>query len=116
MPSRATALQALGLSVLLNGAIAACFYYIAQAVGLAYPWPLFAAGFPATQLSLVLAVTPGGLGLFDAGWYGVLLLGGVPHQDALTFVIAQRAYVFIFVLIWAGFGTLLSLATESNRV
>ena len=115
LPSRTTALKALGLSVLLNAAIAACFYYVAQAVGLTYSWRLFAAGFPMTQLSLVLAVTPGGLGLFDAGWYGVLLLGGVSNQDALTFVIAQRAYVFLFVLIWAGFGTLLSLATGSNR-
>lgn len=112
---RTTALKAFGLSVPLNAAIAVCFYYIAQAVGLVYPWELFAAGFPLTQLSLVLAVTPGGLGLFDAGWYGVLLLGGVPNQDALTFVIAQRAYVFVFVLLWAGVGTLLSLATGSNR-
>jgi len=114
LPDYSTALQALGLSVLLNGALAACCYYIARAVGLAYPWPLFAAGFPATQLSLVLAVTPGGLGLFDAGWYGVLLLGGIPHQEALTFVIAQRAYVFVFVLVWAGFGTLLSLTAEGQ--
>jgi uncharacterized membrane protein YbhN (UPF0104 family) len=115
LPSRSTVLRGLGLSALLNGALAACFYCIARAVGLAYPWLLFAAGFPATQLSLVLAVTPGGLGLFDAGWYGVLLLGGVPHQEALTFVIAQRAYVFVFVLIWAGFSTLLSLTAEGQN-
>jgi uncharacterized protein (TIRG00374 family) len=114
VPTRSTALRALGLSVLLNGALAACFYCIARAVGLAYPWPVFAAGFPATQLSLVLAVTPGGLGLFEAGWYGVLLLGGVAQEEILTFVIAQRAYIFIFVLIWAGFSTLLSLMAEGQ--
>jgi len=111
-----TTLQALGLSVLLNSALVACFYYTARAIGLPYPWHLFAASFPATQLSLVLAVTPGGLGLIDAGWYGLLLLGGVPRQEALTFVIAQRAYVFVFVLVWAGISTLLSLALgRKNR-
>ncbi len=115
LPGHSTALRVLGLSVLLNGALAIRFYYIARAVGLTYPWLLFVAGFPITQLSLVLAVTPGGLGLFDLGWYGVLLLGGVPDQTALTFVVAQRAYVFVFVLIWAGFGTLLSLMAEGRR-
>jgi len=112
LPTRPTALRALGLSILLNGALATRFYFIARAVGVAHPWLIFAAGFPMTQLSLVLAVTPGGLGLFDASWYGVLLLGGVPHQDAIAFVIAQRAYIFVFVLIWAGFSTLLSLTLE----
>jgi len=110
--ARSAVLQALGLSVLLNAALIARFYFIARAVGLTYPWTLFAAAFPVTQLSLVLAVTPGGLGLFDAGWYGVLLLGGVPDQEALTFVIAQRAYVFVFVLAWAGFSALLSLTQK----
>ncbi len=115
LPTRLTAMWALGLSVLLNGALATCFYYIACAVGLTYSWSLFAACFPVTQLSLVLAVTPGGLGLFDASWYGVLLLGGVSHQEALTFIIAQRAYVYVFVLIWAGFSALISPAAERQN-
>ncbi len=114
LPARSTAMRALGLSLLLNGILATRFYYIARAVGVVYPWLVFVAGFPITQLSLVLAVTPGALGLFDASWYGVLLLGGVSQQEALTFVIAQRAYVFVFVLIWAGFSTLLSLTTEGR--
>jgi uncharacterized membrane protein YbhN (UPF0104 family) len=115
LPPRRVALQTLGLTILLNGAIAICFYHISQAVGMAHPWPVFVAGFPITQLSLIVAVTPGGLGLFDAGWYGVLLLGGVPNQEALTFVIAQRAYIFIFVLVWAGFSVLLSLASGGGK-
>jgi uncharacterized membrane protein YbhN (UPF0104 family) len=115
MPSRSIVLQSLGLSVLINSVLAARYHYIAQAVGLTYPWPIFVASFPITQLSLVLAVTPGGLGVFDASWYGVLLLGGVSHQDAITFVIAQRAYIFIFVLIWAGVSTLLSLIVKEQE-
>lgn len=114
-PPRWAALRALGLTVMLNSTLAICFYCISRAVGLTYPWPVFVAGFPVTQLSLIVAVTPGGLGLFDAGWFGVLLLGGIPSQEALTFVIAQRAYIFIFVLIWAGFSVLLSLAARGGK-
>jgi uncharacterized protein (TIRG00374 family) len=110
-----TTLSALALSVLLNSLIAICFYFIAHALRLTYPWFIFAAGFPITQLSLVLAVTPGGLGLFDAGWYGVLRLGGVSHQDALTFVIAQRACIFVFVLVWAGVGIALSMMPGNRK-
>jgi uncharacterized membrane protein YbhN (UPF0104 family) len=115
LPSRSIVMQVLGLTILLNFALTICYYHISRAIELTYPWSIFAAGFPAVQLSLVLAVTPGGLGVFDASWYGVLLLGGVSHQDALTFVIAQRAYIFVFVLIWAGFSTLLSLTLEGEK-
>ena len=112
--SPSSALSALALTVTLNGLLATCYYFIARAVGLPHPWSAFAAGFPITQLSLALAVTPGGLGLVDAGWYGVLRLADVPHGDALAFVIAQRAYIFIFVLIWTGFGMLISLPGKST--
>jgi uncharacterized membrane protein YbhN (UPF0104 family) len=109
---QAVAVKALGLSIMLNVALVLCYYHIARAIGLSHSWPLFAAGFPITQLSLVVALTPGGLGLFDASWYGVLLLGGVPQQEALNFVVAQRAYLFVFVLLWAGFSVLLTFVTE----
>jgi uncharacterized membrane protein YbhN (UPF0104 family) len=109
---RPVIVQALGLTFLLSSALATTYYQISCAVGLSHPWTVFAAGFPAVQLSLVLAMTPGGLGILDAGWYGVLLLGGVSRQDALVFVVAQRAYISVFVLIWAGIGALLSLTTE----
>lgn len=109
---RTTAMRALGLSILLNTALAFCYYQIARAVGLSHPWPIFVCSYPITQLSLVLAFTPGGLGILDASWYGVLLLGGIPQQEALNFVVAQRAYVFLFVLLCAGFSALLTMLTE----
>jgi uncharacterized membrane protein YbhN (UPF0104 family) len=115
LPTFSTTLKVLGLTVLLNGALATRFYYIAHAVEVPYPWPFFAASYPVAQLSLVLALLPGGLGIFEAGWYGMLLLGGVPKQSVLTFVIAQRAYIFIFVLIWAGVSTLLSLTVKEQE-
>lgn len=112
---QAAAVQALGLSIALNLALVSCYYHISRAIGLSQPWAIFAASFPVTQLSLVLAFTPGALGLFDASWYGVLLWGGVPRQEALDFVIAQRAYLFVFVLLWAGLSVLLTLLAEKRN-
>jgi uncharacterized membrane protein YbhN (UPF0104 family) len=114
VPGRPTAMRALALTLLINATLVACYHHMGQAVGLSCPWILVAAGFPAVQLSLVVAVTPGGLGFFDAGWYGVLLLGGMTKQDALAFVVAQRAYLTVFVLACAGLGTLLALVREDS--
>jgi hypothetical protein len=36
-------------------------------------------------------------------------------MPAKAFVIAQRAYIFIFVLVWAGFSVLLSLALGGSK-
>lgn len=113
--TQAAAVQALGLSIVLNLALVFCYYHVARAIGLSQAWPLFAASFPITQLSLALAITPGGLGLFDASWYGVLSLGGVPQQEALNLVVAQRAYLFVFVLLWAGFSVLLTFAADRRN-
>lgn len=109
---QAAAVKVLGLTILLNAALVLCYYHVGRAVGLSHPWSIFAAGYPITQLSLVLAFTPGGLGLFDASWYGILLFGGVAQQDALNFVVAQRAYVLVFVLLWAGVSVLLTFLAE----
>jgi len=114
LPDRRSALTALGLTIALNLILGVQYWVIAQAVGVAEPIGLFLAGFPVTQLSLILAMTPGGIGVFDASWYGVLRLGGLSNQDALAFVVAQRAYIFVFVLIWAGVSALLSM-TERSR-
>ena len=103
------------LTVLLSLAIATSFYAIGQAIDVPATWMLFIAIFPITQLSLIVAIAPGGLGIFDLGWLGLLRLGGISETDALAFVIAQRAYVFMFVLIWAGVSALLSLTAAKDN-
>jgi uncharacterized membrane protein YbhN (UPF0104 family) len=114
LPERPISLQVFGLTIALNGLLALRFFYVATAVSLTYEWPLYIAAFPLTQLSLVF----GGLGIFDASWYGVLFLAGFPEQEALTFVIAQRAYIFVYILVWTGVSYLLSLSIreESNKL
>ena len=113
-PAPPQSLSSLGWTILLNGFIASSFYFIGRAVDVSAAIPTYLAGFPFAQLSLVAAVTPGGLGLFDLGWLGLLRLGGVSPGESLTFVIAQRAYIYPFVLVWAGFSVLLSSTVKSK--
>ena len=113
-PAAKEALIALGWSVLLNGIIATSFYTIGRSIGAPVTLPLLLASYPLVQLSLIIAIAPGGLGIFDAGWLGLLRLGGISEAAALAFVVAQRAFVYVFVLIWAGFSALLSLTVKSN--
>lgn len=112
-PPAKDALIALGWSVLLNGIIATSFYSIGRSISAPVSLPLLLASYPLVQLSLIIAIAPGGLGIFDAGWLGLLRLGSVPEAAALAFVVAQRAFVFVFVLLWAGFSALLSLTVRT---
>ncbi len=96
-PVRRIALLAYGLTVLRYLLMTARFVAIAQAVGVAVPPLLVFVGIPIAQLGLLLAVTPGGLGMLEAGWLGVLLLAGLPRQDIATLLIGQRAALFVFI-------------------
>jgi uncharacterized membrane protein YbhN (UPF0104 family) len=111
LPERPVSLQVFGLTILLNSLLAVRFFFVGAAVSLAYSSVLYLAAFPLTQLSLVI----GGLGIFDASWYGVLFLAGFPEQEALTFVIAQRAYIFVYILVWTGVSYLLSLSIRESK-
>lgn len=109
LPAQKTALIALGWSIALNFVLALSFYFMGQAVSIQADWSAYFASYPLAQLSLIIALAPGGLGIFDLGWLGLLQLSGVPESAALTYVIAQRAYVTIYVLILAGVGMLVSI-------
>ncbi len=61
-------------------------------------------GMPLGQLSFLFAFTPGGIGIFEAGWYGILKLGNVLNEHAVIFVLSQR----IFTMIFTGLLTILS--------
>lgn len=108
-PAPKHALSAYGFTISLNIVLVLSFYYIALAVNVNSGLSAFVLGFPLVQLSLVAAVTPGGLGIFDLGWLGLLTINSVPEAEALTFVVAQRAYLTFFVLVWTGLSILLRL-------
>lgn len=116
LPSPKTSIIAFGWSIALNLVLAFSFYFMGQAIGTQAHWSAYFASYPLAQLSLIIALAPGGLGIFDLGWLGLLQLSGLPESSALTYVIAQRAYVTIFVLVLAGLGLLIPfLGPKVNR-
>ena len=115
LPAPKPAIKIQGLTLLLSVAIGLTYFYIAQAVGISVPLSAILASFAVVQLSLIIAVAPGGLGIFDLGWLGLLHLIGIPEDQAVTFVIAQRTYIFVFVLIWFAFSVLLSFTVKENK-
>ena len=58
-------------------------------------------GTPLGQLSYLFAFTPGGLGIFEAGWLAILKIGGITTEQALIFVVGQRILTVIFIGILA---------------
>ena len=114
LPPASTILVIFFITFLLHGVLALSFYTINLAVGGQADALIFLAAYPFVQLTLVAAVTPGGLGLFELGWLGLLSLAGVPQGEALNFVVAQRLYVSVYVLIWVGFSFLISLTVHQS--
>lgn len=114
-PSPKKAILILGSTLLLNGCLILSYFYIGQAIGLGIGWVVFFLSFPFVQLSLIIAIAPGGLGIFDLGWLGLLQLSGLGEVEALSFVIAQRAYVTVFVLILSGVGLLITTIRSNRR-
>lgn len=58
-------------------------------------------GTPLGQLGYLFSFTPGGLGIFEAGWYGILQLAAVSTQTALLFVVGQRILTIAVILVLA---------------
>lgn len=77
-------------------AVVGRLYFLVMALDLLIPLPVLFVGLPVAQLSLALSFTPGGLGVLEGGWYAVFALADVPQAERVTFLIAQRAYFFIF--------------------
>jgi len=74
------------------------FYFTGQALGI--PFPLVKSFFflPIVQFSLMINVTPAGLGVLEMGTYGALLIMGIPTSQILIFVIGQRILLFFVLL------------------
>jgi len=86
-------------------------FLFSLALGLPISATLILLGTPIGQFDYMCAFTPGGLGLFEAGWFAILRLGGVGMQDATTFVVGQR----ILTLMLIGILALLSQALYMFR-
>lgn len=71
-------------------------YFLSAALGLDISAFVLFAGIPVAQLSLILSLTPGALGVLEGGWYAVFAIAGTPPADRAAFLIGQRAYLIIF--------------------
>lgn len=81
---------------------AAMFWSLAEALELPISlWTFVLAG-AGVQLSLVAAITPGGLGIMDLGWVGLLTLGGASSEAVGLFIVGQRAFQYTFFPVMAG--------------
>jgi uncharacterized protein (TIRG00374 family) len=75
------------------------FWGIAGAIGLTIAWDDMTAATSLAQLAGLLSVTPGGLGILEAGWAGGLGWVGLDSEPISLFVLAQRLGIISFFVL-----------------
>jgi len=81
------------------------FILFSRALNLSIPPHVIILGMPIIQLSFLIAFAPGGLGIMEAGWFAILILGGVTTADTSIFVVGQRVLLMLSI-------TLLTVLTQ----
>jgi uncharacterized protein (TIRG00374 family) len=100
---RKTILRAYWLTAGAQIALAARSWMIARAVGLDISPIAIFMGIALVQASLLIALTPGALGVAEAAWYIALAGSGVPPDMIAAFLVAHRVYQSIAIaLTWLG--------------
>ncbi len=56
---------------------------------------------PLTQFVFIFAFTPGGLGIFELGWTGILALRSISASQISLFLLSQRLCFTAGVIVWA---------------
>ena len=92
----------LGLTTLKYAALVLRAIFLIEALNLSIPIVVVWSALPLVQLSLVLAFTPGALGVLEGGWYAVLLWTGVPQEIIGAFLVGQRLYWTLFATLLLG--------------
>lgn len=104
---RGVVLQAYLLSLIKFGCTAGRLVLFAVALNVPIAPMLILLCTPVGQLTYLFAFTPGGLGIFETGWFGILRIGGVTTEHAMTFVVGQRILTVILIGILAIFSQIL---------
>jgi len=71
-------------------------YFLSLALNLSIPLFILFIGIPIAQLSLILGITPGALGVLEGGWFIILSMKQISQVNIVSFLIGQRAYWYIF--------------------
>lgn len=95
-------------SLIKAGFVAARAILIALIFGLDIPSSLLFVVAPLGQLAYAAAITPGALGIFEAGWFGILVFVSVSPEVAGTFILGQRTVMILALLVLSVFSTLAS--------
>lgn len=69
----------------------------AAALGLPIPAVVLVLASPLAQLAYLVAFTPGGLGIFEAGWVGTLRMAEVELATATAFAVGHRVLTLAFI-------------------
>jgi uncharacterized membrane protein YbhN (UPF0104 family) len=85
-----------GLSLLRFASVILQFWGIGRAVGIELSWQQITTATPVAQLAGMIGLTPGGLGVLEAGWAGGLGWVGLDGIAISIFVLAQRLGVIAF--------------------
>lgn len=85
-----------GLSLARYIAVILQFWGIAGAIGVLVSWDQMTAAASVAQLAGLLGLTPGGLGVLEAGWAGGLGWVGLGAEAISLFVLAQRVGIISF--------------------
>jgi uncharacterized membrane protein YbhN (UPF0104 family) len=72
------------------------FWGIARAVGIDLSWQQITTATPVQQMTSMVGLTPGGLGMVEAGWAAGLVWVGLDAVAISLFVLAQRMGVIVF--------------------
>jgi len=97
--SRGVVMRAYLITLLRFVLLTLQFYLVSVALRLPFSFWEFWGAIPLVQLGLLVAITPGALGILEVGWLGVLTLLGGAEADCNSFVIGQRVFVFVFTLV-----------------
>lgn len=90
-----------GLSVFKFFVMACATYSYFRVINLDFPFTLVFFSLPVTQFIFIFAFTPGGLGIFEFGWAGILSLHGSAGKDIALFIVSQRICFTLGVIFWA---------------
>ena len=74
-------------------------FIIAKAFEISFSFTLSFFGAQVSQIGQLLGLTPGGLGVVEAGWAGVLHLQNFSNADSSLFVVGLRLTIFLLIVI-----------------
>ena len=89
--------QVVLLSVMRFTAVIVQFAGVGAGIGVLLPWTSWVAATPIAQLSALVGVTPGGLGVVEVGWWAGLAWVGVERSAIGLFILAQRVSLIAFL-------------------